>query len=146
MRISNFGFCDLPNENFHISELGVCAIQLLSIADKKYNIEHTVSELRKAYETYKPRVIALPECFNAPYDVDLFESFAEVIPSGETCQALSRCAKELNIYIVGGSIIERDDQDPKVLYNTSTVWSPTGELIAKHQKVRNHSKSKKNYI
>lgn len=113
----------------------MCAIQLLSTADKQYNIRHAVDELKKAYNAYKPRVLALPECFNAPYAEELFAEYAELIPDGETSQALSRTAKELNVYIVGGSIPERDPKDPQILYNTATVWSPNGELIAKHRKV-----------
>lgn len=108
---------------------------MLPTADKKYNIENAVDEVRKAFFTYKPRVIALPECFNAPYAEETFELYAETIPKGETCRALSRTAKELGIYIVGGSIVERDENNPSILYNTATVWSPKGELITKHRKV-----------
>lgn len=71
---------------------------------------------------------------------------AEVIPSGITAQLLSRLAKELNVYIVGGSIPESDDS---ATYNTTTVWSPTGELIAKHIKVcssKSQSIASKNYF
>lgn len=55
----------------------VCAIKLRPCADKNYNIQHAVDELKKVYTTYKPRVIALPECFNAPYAEDQFERYAE---------------------------------------------------------------------
>eukprot|EP00656_Telonema_subtile_P010058 TRINITY_DN14801_c0_g1_i3.p1 TRINITY_DN14801_c0_g1~~TRINITY_DN14801_c0_g1_i3.p1 ORF type:complete len:211 (-),score=33.23 TRINITY_DN14801_c0_g1_i3:119-751(-) len=45
---------------------------------------------------------------------------------------LSTIAKELGVYIVGGSIPEI--RDGKV-YNTAIVFSPEGELVAKHAKV-----------
>lgn len=98
-------------------------------------MDHAVDEIRKAVLKYNPRVIALPECFNAPYGEEFFDKYAELIPSGPTSQRLSSVAKELGIYLIGGSIPERDATDSKVLYNTATVWSPNGELIAKHRKV-----------
>lgn len=82
------------------------------------------------------KVVALPECFNSPYGTKYFGEYAEVIPTGETCQSLSNIAKELSIYLVGGTIPERDPSDDK-LYNTCTVWGPDGSLITKFRKVRN---------
>jgi len=62
----------------------------------------------------------------------LFRQYAEVIPSGKTCNALSQAAKLNQMYIVGGSIPEICDEK---VYNTCTVWDPDGNLIAKHRKV-----------
>jgi len=62
-----------------------------------------------------------------------FKQYSEVIPSGETCKALSEAAKSNNMYIVGGSIPEICDDK---VYNTCTVWDPSGNMIAKHRKVR----------
>ena len=76
--------------------------------------------------------MALPECFNSPYGTKYFGEYAETIPDGFTCQELSKTAKELQIFLIGGSIPERD-QDK--LYNTCTVWGPTGDLVAKHRKM-----------
>jgi omega-amidase len=78
------------------------------------------------------KLVALPECFNSPYGVDFFQEYAESIPHGESCAALSKCASENNVYLVGGSIPEKADSK---LYNTCTVWNPKGELIARHRKV-----------
>jgi len=47
---------------------------------------------------------------------------------------LSGAAKETGTWLIGGSIPERDPSDSK-LYNTTTVYSPTGELVAVHRKV-----------
>lgn len=66
---------------------------------------------------------------------DFFPQYAEEIPSGKTCKALSECAKNLNIFVVGGSIPESDGGK---LYNTTTVWNQQGELVAKHRKVRTY--------
>lgn len=103
--------------------------------DKEENVNHALDEIRKAVDKFQPRVVALPESFNAPYGEEYFEQYAELVPNGPTCTRLSNIAKELNIYLVGGSIPERDVDDPSVLYNTATVWSPNGDLIAKHRKV-----------
>ncbi|KAI0050037.1 carbon-nitrogen hydrolase [Auriscalpium vulgare] len=47
---------------------------------------------------------------------------------------LSDAAKEEGVWLLGGSIPERDPADGKV-YNTATVYSPAGELVATHRKV-----------
>lgn len=62
----------------------------------------------------------------------LFRKYAEIIPDGETCKALSQAAKSNQMYVVGGSIPELCDNK---VYNTCTVWNPNGNLIAKHRKV-----------
>ena len=45
---------------------------------------------------------------------------------------LPKAASELGVYLVGGSIPERDGDK---LYNTSTVFDPKGNLVARHRKV-----------
>jgi omega-amidase len=61
-----------------------------------------------------------------------FSKYAESIPTGETCLALSKAAKKNEIYIIGGTIPEKEGDK---LFNTCTVWNPEGKLIAKHRKV-----------
>lgn len=65
---------------------------------------------------------------------EYFPKYAEHIPDGETSVALSKAAKENNVYVVGGTIPERDGDK---LFNTCTIWGPDGTLIAKHRKVSN---------
>ena len=60
-----------------------------------------------------------------------FPEYSEPIP-GETTDALSKAAKENSVYLIGGSIPERDGDK---LYNTCPVFDPNGNLIAKHRKV-----------
>ena len=45
---------------------------------------------------------------------------------------LSLLAKELEVFIIGGSIPEEDGGK---YFNTCTVFSPSGEMVAKHRKV-----------
>lgn len=102
--------------------------------NKLENIAHATNCIRKTVEKDKPNLVALPECFNSPYGTKYFSEYAENIPDGYTCKTLSDIAKELNIYLIGGTIPERDNNDNK-LYNTCTIWSPSGDLIAKYRKV-----------
>jgi len=77
------------------------------------------------------RVIALPEMFNCPYSNKYFREYAED-DKGETVQFLSSLAKDLNIYLIGGSIPELD-QD--AVYNTSFSFDTEGNIIGKHRKI-----------
>lgn len=103
--------------------------------DKDLNITTAIRLIRTAVQKYNPKIVVLPENFTFLYNKYNFEKYAETIPNGETYVALSNIAKELRIYLVGGSIIERDDRTKNVLYNTAMVFNPTGTLIAKHRKV-----------
>ncbi|KAJ8944931.1 hypothetical protein NQ318_013079 [Aromia moschata] len=78
------------------------------------------------------KLVALPECFNSPYGTKFFNEYAETIPDGPTCEMLSNAAKEHSIYLVGGTFPEIENDK---LYNTCTVWSPDGELLAKYRKM-----------
>ncbi|KAG4075509.1 hypothetical protein HA402_003334 [Bradysia odoriphaga] len=110
-------------------------IQMKVGTDKIRNVTNAIAHIRQAVADQNPRVVALPECFNSPYGTKYFNEYAETIPDGYTTGKLSEIAKELNIYLVGGTIPERDTTDSSTLYNTCTVWSPSGELIAKHRKM-----------
>ncbi|GAB0094009.1 hypothetical protein DMENIID0001_092100 [Sergentomyia squamirostris] len=102
--------------------------------DKQVNLTKAVGMIRKATEkvTFRPLIVCLPEFFNTPYKLEDLRKNAETIPSGETCRCLSSLAKELGIYIFGGSIPELDATQ---MYNTCTVWSPDGDLIGKYRKL-----------
>lgn len=119
------------NVNMSCRRFSLGIIQLKVGADKVENIRRAVTLVKQAKEKGS-RIVALPECFNSPYGTKFFSEYAEEIPAGETCQALSKAAKEEGVYLVGGSIPERDGNK---LFNTCTVWNPSGELIAKHRKV-----------
>jgi len=127
-------------------------IQLGQIgADKSVNLIHAKEMILKAASGTgssgkKPDLIVLPECFNSPYGHVHFPVYAETIgytpgksydidsSESESVKMLSQAAKETGTWLLGGSIPEKDASDGKV-YNTSTVYSPTGELIATHRKV-----------
>ncbi|KAK9452410.1 carbon-nitrogen hydrolase [Limtongia smithiae] len=111
--------------------LKVALVQLAAGADKVRNLTRAKEHVLEAASN-GAQLVVLPECFNSPYSVAAFPEYAEPIP-GQTTTFLSALAKDNSIYLIGGSIPERDESDGR-LYNTSLSFSPTGELIAKHRK------------
>ncbi|CAF0785021.1 unnamed protein product [Didymodactylos carnosus] len=113
------------------SKFKIALIQLLVSSSKAKNISHACELISKAAST-GAKLVVLPECFNSPYGVKYFPEYAETIP-GETTNALKNCAKQNQIFLVGGSIPERDESGK--LFNTSTIYNPHGELIGIFRKM-----------
>ncbi|KAH0584200.1 hypothetical protein H2248_009755 [Termitomyces sp. 'cryptogamus'] len=124
-------------------------VQLGSIgADKSANLQHARDMILKAAagRAKKPELIVLPECFNSPYGHVHFPVYAEEIEftpgkpydvaesSSTSVKMLSAAAKETGTWLIGGSIPERDPTTNNI-YNTCTVYSPNGDLVATHRKV-----------
>lgn len=118
-------------------------IQLASTADKAHNLSHARNKVLEATKQ-GAKIVVLPECFNSPYGTKYFSQYAEtLLPSpptekqSPTFHALSKLAKEAQVYIVGGSIPERvgEEGPNEKLYNTNLTFNPAGELIATHRKV-----------
>ncbi|CAG0894897.1 unnamed protein product [Cyprideis torosa] len=117
-------------------------VQVAVTSNKAKNVEHTVEMIRKAVAgpqassqqlcPGKADMIVLPEVFNSPFGNKYFPEYAEPIP-GESTNALSAVASEMGIYLIGGSIPERDPEGK--LFNTCMVFNPKGEVVAKHRKV-----------
>ncbi|KAG4078075.1 hypothetical protein HA402_002126 [Bradysia odoriphaga] len=118
-----------------MKKMGICLVQMHITKNKDVNITNAVTLIRRAVKKYDPRIVVLPEYFNYFFDKMTVDDNAEYIPNGETYTALMNVAREMRIYLVGGSIIERDDKNKNLLYNTCMVFSPTGDMIAKHRKI-----------
>ncbi|CAL1703825.1 unnamed protein product [Somion occarium] len=120
-------------------------------ADKSSNLKHAREMILKAAKGDEPRapkpdLIVLPECFNSPYGHVHFPQYAETIgytsgqkydinkSESESVKALSATAKEAGVWLLGGTIPERDTSDGNI-YNAATVYSPAGDLVAVHRKV-----------
>lgn len=111
-------------------KVGLCQ---MSVSDnKKANIEKATTMIEKAAKN-GAEIVVLPEMFNTPYDNSYFRPFSESFPGGETINALSKCAREFSIFLVGGSIPEIDENAN--VYNTSFVFDDKGNLIGKHRKM-----------
>ncbi len=77
-------------------------------------------------------LVVLPEMFACPYDTAVFPRYAQK-QGGELWQTLGRMAQENQVYLVAGSVPELGEDGQ--IFNTSYVFSPQGEQIAKHRKV-----------
>jgi omega-amidase len=106
-------------------------IQLAVSSNKTSNLTRAVEKISEAAKA-GANVVSLPECFNSPYGTQHFPEYAEQVPDGQSCKLLSQAAKDQKVYLIGGSIPERDGEQ---LFNTCTVWNPNGELVAKHRKM-----------
>lgn len=113
------------------SKIKTALVQLLVGANKQENVAKAVKLIGEAAKN-NAKIVSLPECFNCPYGVKYFPDYCEPIPDGETTKALSKAAKDNNIYLIGGSIPEKDGDK---MYNTCPVFDPEGNLIAKHRKM-----------
>src|SRR5699024_1066318 len=78
--------------------------------------------------------VALPEYFNFIGEESEEEAHAENMETGQTVRFLSELAKELDIWIQGGSILEFSDEKNKY-YNTTLMCNPNGEVVGKYRKI-----------
>lgn len=113
----------------------IALCQLAVTSDKSKNIAKAVSAIQHAAKK-KSQLVVLPECFNSPYGTQYFDEYAEDPNKSETLDAISKVAKESNVYVVAGSIPTRESNK---LYNTSHVFDPNGKLIAVHRKVDHYN-------
>ncbi|POR32627.1 Hydrolase C26A3.11 [Tolypocladium paradoxum] len=119
----------------------LACIQLASGPDKPANLARAASQVAKAAAAGS-KIVVLPECFNSPYGCAYFPAYAEtLLPSpppadqAPSFHALSRMAADNAVYLVGGSIPERDPHDQARYYNTSLVFGPDGALLDAFRKV-----------
>jgi len=108
----------------------LAVLQMKVKEDKGENLKK-LEKLCEDEETRNSDLVLLPEMFNCPYETDRFPDYAEEIP-GRSTELLSELAASCGSYVVGGSIPEQADDK---VYNTSTVFNPKGEMIAKHRKI-----------
>ena len=105
-------------------------VQMRVCASKEENLKTAADAIRRLAER-GAELVVLPEMFCAPYENSAFLTYAEGF-GGLVTETLSRLAREHGVYLVGGSMPEREGD---ALYNTSFVFSPAGECIARHRKV-----------
>lgn len=108
----------------------IALCQMHVVVDKKMNVLKAEKLIKEAANR-GAEIVVLPEMWNCPYSNDFFASYSET-EGGETFEFLSKTAKLLNIYIVGGSIPEREKDK---VYNTSYSFDRNGKLIGKHRKI-----------
>lgn len=105
-------------------------IQLAAGDDKAANLQAARREIDRAVAAGAELVI-LPEMFCVPYETARFADYAEA-EGGEAQQMLAAAARDNACWLVGGSICEEEDGR---YYNTSYVYDPQGQCVAKHRKM-----------
>lgn len=110
-------------------KLALCQMEVID--NKDSNIKKALEMIKIAAEN-KSDMVILPEMFNCPYDNSKFREYAEERKNSKTLKAIKESAKELNLYIVAGSIPELEDDN---LYNSSFIFDRDGEIIASHRKM-----------
>ena len=110
-------------------KLALC--QMNVVDDKEANLKKAHSMIAESAEKNADFII-LPEMFNCPYSNEKFIEYGEEEHESLTLNEISRLAKENNVYILAGSIPERESDK---LYNTSYLFDKTGQIIAKHRKM-----------
>jgi deaminated glutathione amidase len=108
------------------------AVQMLASDDKAANIKEAKHWVRHA-AVEGARVVALPEVFIWRGSKKHERQFAEPIP-GPSCVIMAELARELGIYLLAGSILEEIAGSEKV-YNTSLLFDPAGNQIARYRKI-----------
>lgn len=114
-----------------MEKIKIAAIQMSTVADKMENVRTVKAYLEKIKDE-NPDFVILPEMFCCPYQTEIFPIYAEK-EGGPVWQQLSGYAKQYGIYLIGGSMPEKDAEGN--VYNTSYIFDREGKQIGKHRKV-----------
>ena len=113
-----------------MEKIKIAAIQMSTVADKMENVRTVKTYLEKIKDE-NPDFVILPEMFCCPYQTENFPIYAEK-EGGPVWQQLSGYAKQYGIYLIGGSMPEKDAEGN--VYNTSYIFDREGKQIGKHRK------------
>jgi predicted amidohydrolase len=119
-------------QEFNVVKFLAAAVQMVASDDKEANLQEAQRWIRQA-AAKGARVVVLPEVFIWRGSKKLEREFAETIP-GPTSDRLAALARELKIYLLGGSILEAIPASGKA-YNTSLLFDPAGKLLAAYRKI-----------
>eukprot|EP00397_Hematodinium_sp_SG-2012_P016563 GEMP01016903.1.p1 GENE.GEMP01016903.1~~GEMP01016903.1.p1 ORF type:complete len:295 (+),score=83.34 GEMP01016903.1:131-1015(+) len=121
--------------------LRVALIQLRVTAERDANVVRAVDAIQNAAKQ-GAELVVLPEVWNGPYDPPVFPKTKEKAPNVGDVTLTQRdhpslfpvweAAKACKVALIAGSIPE--DAENNSIYNSSVVFSPSGEVIAKHRK------------
>ncbi len=115
-----------------MTELTIGIVQMCSGPKGAENVAQAAIYAREAAKQ-GARLIVLPESLTVIGWPKLVDSYQETIP-GPTTEIFSELCKELDVYIVAGSLVEQNP-DGGLPYNTSVVIDPAGEIIGKYRKI-----------
>lgn len=104
----------------------------IPVCTGREQISRALETLARQSVREKADLLALPEMFCCPYDVNCFPAYAEE-EGGPIWQICSSIACSFRIYLSAGTIPERDADGH--IYNTAYVFDRAGRQIAKHRKM-----------
>jgi deaminated glutathione amidase len=112
----------------------VAAIQMVAGGDLNVNLQHAAALIKQA-ALAGAELVALPEyfCLIGSKDTDKL-AISEASGHGEIQQFFSNTARELKIWIVGGTMPIKTS-DAAHVRNSVLVYSPAGELAARYDKI-----------
>lgn len=112
----------------------VAAIQMVAGGDLDANLKQAHLLLRQAAQL-GAELAALPEyfCLIGQKDTDKL-AISEPLGQGKIQRFLSQTARELGLWIVGGTLPLATD-DPDHVRNSVLVYAPTGELVTRYDKI-----------
>jgi deaminated glutathione amidase len=113
-------------------KLVAAAVQMSSTPDKAENVA-TAERLIREAASRGADLVALPELWSCHGQDAVYRENAETVP-GPTTEFLGGLARELGIYLLGGSILEAVPGADR-LYNTSTFYAPDGAPVATYRKI-----------
>ncbi|WP_126425412.1 carbon-nitrogen hydrolase family protein [Brevibacillus marinus] len=116
-----------------MSKLKIAAIQMDSQNKKAENLAKAEKMIREA-KAKGASYISLPEYFNFIGTEEEEAANAEVIPDGQTVRFLASLAKELQVWLHGGSMLEKVPGESKY-YNTTLLFNPAGEIVGRYRKI-----------
>lgn len=104
-----------------------------SQAEKQDNLAEAERLIKDAVVDGRPDLIVLPEYFSSLSDnKEITYKNSEAFPDGEAYQLVSNLARQHQVAIHAGSIVERADDG---YYNATVVFDHEGREIAKYRKM-----------
>lgn len=110
----------------------IAAAQMVSTADKAYNLD-AASRLVRQAAGMGARLVGLPENFSWMGSEAERPSAAESL-DGPTLSRMAELAREQRVTLLAGSILETGAPGGR-LYNTSVLFGPEGERLAVYRKM-----------
>lgn len=112
------------------AQLRIAVVQMdIAFGAPRTNRDKVARWMERALQ-HDPDVVVFPELWDTAYDLDRLEQIADW-EGEETKALLSALAREAGVAIVAGSIAEKRSEG---IYNTSFVFSKSGEVIAAYRK------------
>ena len=110
--------------------ISACQVEVDHALPMAERVAHVTDVVRAQSDS---DLVVLPELWpNGGFLFDDFAAEAQLL-DGPTVAALSSAARDTGVWLHGGSFVERADDGR--LFNTSTLFDPTGELRTTYRKV-----------